>query len=384
MEHPVLVFAAATLIHGYAIEIAALLGVESHMIHPEPPQSVATAWVKRHRTALLIAGPALAAAIMLFFYLTGGRYVSTDDAYIQSARVDISANISARLDAIYVRDNQPVRAGAILLRLDPRRFEVAVREAEAQLAASRLKVQTLQATYRERLADQTAAQDTLAFQQKEYDRQVKLAQAGISSGAQLQQSAHDLASTRQKLEAAREESASAFAELSGDPNASPDSQPMVKEARAALDRANLELSDTVVRAPVDGVVTKVEQIQAGDYVQAAAPLFALVSNSHVWLEANFKETDLTNIRPGQSASFTVDAYPGQRFNATVESVSPGTGSSFSLLPPENSSGNWVKVVQRLPVRLSITGKPEAISLNAGMSAVVTVDTKPRSGLSGSD
>jgi len=354
------------------------------MIHPELPQSVANAWVRRHRTALLIAGPALAVAIILFFYLAGGRYVSTDDAYIQSARVDISANISARLDAIYVHDNQPVRAGAILLRLDPRRFEVAVREAEAQLAASRLKVQTLQAAYRERLTDQTAAQDTLSFQQREYDRQVKLAEAGISSNAQLEQSAHDLASTRQKLEAAREESASAFAELSGDPNASPDSQPMVKEALAALDRANLELSDTVVRAPVDGVVTKVEQIQAGDYVQAAAPLFALVSTKQVWLEANFKETDLTNIRPGQSASFTVDTYPGQRFSATVQSVSPGTGSSFSLLPPENSSGNWVKVVQRLPVRLSIMGKPENISLNAGMSAVVTVDTKQAPGLSGSD
>ena len=159
---------------------------------------------------------------------------------------------------------------------------------------------------------------------------------------------------------------------------------MVKEALAALDRANLELSDTVVRAPVDGVVTKVEQIQAGDYVQAAAPLFALVSTKQVWLEANFKETDLTNIRPGQSASFTVDTYPGQRFSATVQSVSPGTGSSFSLLPPENSSGNWVKVVQRLPVRLSIMGKPENISLNAGMSAVVTVDIKQAPGLSGSD
>jgi membrane fusion protein (multidrug efflux system) len=384
MEHLFRFLVPAAPTSGYAIEIAALLDVESHMIHPEPRQSVANAWVRRHRTALLIAGPALAVAIILFFYLAGGRYVSTDDAYIQSARVDISANISARLDAIYVHDNQPVRAGAILLRLDPRRFEVAVREAEAQLAASRLKVQTLQAAYRERLTDQTAAQDTLSFQQREYDRQVKLAEAGISSNAQLEQSAHDLASTRQKLEAAREESASAFAELSGDPNASPDSQPMVKEALAALDRANLELSDTVVRAPVDGVVTKVEQIQAGDYVQAAAPLFALVSTKQVWLEANFKETDLTNIRPGQSASFTVDTYPGQRFSATVQSVSPGTGSSFSLLPPENSSGNWVKVVQRLPVRLSIMGKPENISLNAGMSAVVTVDIKQAPGLSGSD
>ena len=340
----------------------------------DQPQTVAVAWVGRHRKALLIAGPALAAVIVLIFYLTGGRYVSTDDAYIQSARVDISANISARLDAMYVHDNQVVTKGTVLFRLDPRRFAVAVREAEAQLAAARLRVQSLQASYRERLADQTAAQDTLTFQQREYDRQVKLAQAGISSGAQLEQSEHDLAATRQKLAAAREESASAFADLNGDPNASPESQPMVKQAAAALDRANLELSDTVVRAPIDGIVTKVEQVQVGDYVQAAAPLFALVSTKDVWLEANFKETDLTNIKPGQTASFSLDTYPEQTFTAQVESVSPGTGSSFSLLPPENSSGNWVKVVQRLPVRLSIASRPENMSLNAGMSAVVTVDT----------
>src|ERR1700723_2206912 len=179
------------------------------MTQPDQSRTVAVAWIRRYRGTLLIAGPVLVALVILAFYLSGGRYVSTDDAYIQSARVDISANISARLDTIYVHDNQLVRAGTILLRLDPRRFEVAVREAEAQLAASRLKVQTLQAAYRERLTDQTEAQDTLSFQQREYDRQVKLADAGISSNAQLEQSAHDLASTRQKLEAAREESASA-------------------------------------------------------------------------------------------------------------------------------------------------------------------------------
>jgi membrane fusion protein (multidrug efflux system) len=268
----------------------------------------------------------------------------------------------------------------VLFALDPSRFEVAVQEAEAQLAAARLKVQTLQATYQERLADQAAAQDTLSFQQKEYDRQVKLADAGISSHQQLEQSEHDLSSTKQKLLAAREESASAFADLNGDPNAPLDSQPGVKQAQAALDRAKLDLSYTMVRAPVDGVVTKVEQIQVGDYIQTGAPLFALVSDKNVWLEANFKETDLTYIRPGQKASFTIDTYPGRDFAAVVESVSPGTGSSFSLLPPENSSGNWVKVVQRLPVRLAITDPPADVLLNAGMSVVVSVDTGRRRNL----
>lgn len=346
------------------------------MDRPEDLESSRTGWVRQHRKSLLVAGPALLGAIALVLYLTGGRYISTDDAYVQIAKVQVSANISGRLIEIAVRDNQMVRAGTVLFRLDPARFEIAVREAQAQLAAARLKIQALQAAYRERQADQKAAEDLLAYQQREYDRQHTLEESGISSRAQLDQSAHDLAAVRQKLAAARQQTASALSELGGDPDAAADSQPGVRQAQAVLDRARLDLSYATVRAPMDGIVTKVEQVQVGNYIEAAAPLFALMSSRNIWVEANFKETDLAQLHPGQSAEFSVDAYPGEIFRGTVESASPGTGSSFALLPPENSSGNWVKVVQRLPVRLTIEAK-EGLPLRAGMSVGATVDTGRR-------
>jgi membrane fusion protein, multidrug efflux system len=335
-----------------------------------PPKN----WFGRNRRLLLVAGPVVIVAAALVFYLMTGRYVSTDDAYIDAARVDISTEVSGRIAEIDVRDNQFVRKGQILFRLDTPSFNIAVADARAQLAAALLKVPSLQAAYRQRLADQAAAKSTLEYDQRELARQTELQAQGISSRAQLDQAKNNFQSAEQQLAAAEQQSASALADLGGNADAEPASLPLVRQAQASLDHALLQLSYTVVHAPMDGIVAKVDQIEVGDHVNAAAPLFALVSNHDLWVEANFKETDLTYMRAGQRATFSVDAYPGLTFTGRVLSTSPGTGSSFSLLPPENASGNWVKVVQRLPVRLSIDNN-QGVPLAAGMSVEADVDTE---------
>ncbi|HEY2009979.1 MAG TPA: HlyD family secretion protein [Rhizomicrobium sp.] len=341
---------------------------------PTSPQPAG--WFGRNRRVLLIGGPVLLLLAALFFYMLTGRYVSTDDAYVQSARVDISTEVSGRIAEIDVHDNQLVRKGQVLFRLDPARFRIAVADAQAQLSAAQIKVLALRADWRQRQADEAAARSALAFASREFDRQTRLQAQGISSRAQLDQAKTNFQSAQQQLAAAQQQTASALADLGGNADAPADSLPIVRQAQATLDHALLELSYTVVHAPIDGIVTKVEQIQVGDHINAAAPLFALMSKSDIWVEANFKETDLTHMRPGQSATFAIDAYPGRTFTGKVTSTSPGTGSSFSLLPPENSSGNWVKVVQRLPVRLSIDSNGD-VPLAAGMSVVAEVDTQHR-------
>ena len=337
-------------------------------------------WAQRHRLALMVGGPLLLAVAGGALYLTGGRYVSTDDAYIQAGRVAVSANIAGQVTEVDVHDNEPVKKGAVLFRLDQRPLQIAVEDAKAKLQGSMLDIQALKAEYQQRVADLTAARDTLAYRQREMERQRKLAAAGISSQAQLDQARNAMQSATQGVESAQQVINSVLAKLGGNADLPVAQAPSVQAAQAMLDRADLNLSYGTVSASIDGIVTKVEQLQVGDYINAAAPVFTLVSTRNVYIEGNFKETDLAYMKPGQKATFRIDAYPGHVFSGRVASTSPGTGSSFSLLPPENASGNWVKVVQRVPVRISIDRDDSAIPLNPGLSVTVTVDTEHRRSL----
>ena len=338
-------------------------------------------WLARHRGVLMIGVPVLLLLAGLAVYAALARYESTDDAYVQAARVAISANISARVHDVRVHDNQFVHRGDVLFRLEDRRFLIAEQDAAARLAASRLQIGAMKALYRQKLADLKGTRDELAYQQREYARQKRLAASGIASGAQLDKAAQALQAAQQAVEAREQDAATVLANLGGDAGIAVDDHPLVRQAQAALDRARLNLSYTIVYAPIDGIVTKVDQLQPGDYVTAATPVFSLVSKTDVWIVANFKETALTHMRPGQTARIKIDAWPGHELTGKVSSMSPGTGSSFSLLPPENATGNWVKVVQRVPVRVSIDDS-HGLPLHDGLSATVRIDTKYRPALLG--
>jgi membrane fusion protein (multidrug efflux system) len=331
---------------------------------------------QRLRLPLMLLGPAVVAIGALWWYVTSGRYVETDDAYIQSARTMISADIAGRVMAVEVHDNQRVTKGQVLYRLDPASYQASVNDAQAQLGIARLQVQALKATYQQKLAENKSAQETLDYSQREYDRQKKLLGSGVSSQQQFDQASNGLEVARQRVAATQQDIANVLAQLGGNPDIPINDHPMVQRVQAVLDGRQIDLKDTVIRAPDDGTVTKVDQLQIGDYITAATPVFSLMSDRK-WVEANFKETELTHMRPGQDATVEIDTYPGVEFHAKVASLSPGTGLTFSLLPPENATGNWVKVVQRLPVRLTLDDVGPDTPLHAGLSVTVNVDTKHR-------
>jgi len=329
------------------------------------------------RGILLIGVPVVALAVTGFIYATGGRYVGTEDAFTKADTVPISADVSARVVAIEVKDNQQVAAGQVLFRLDDEAFRLALAKAESKLAQTRNDILALQAIYRQKQADLRSAQAQLAYAQSDNAREAALAAQGYAAKAKLDDTRRALDMARQLTDGDRQAMNAIVAQLGGDPEKPVDQQAAYLQALAERDQAALDLRHTLVTAPSAGTVGQVPSLQVGMYLAAGTQAFSLVRTNNVWIEANMKETDLTYVRPGQSATVIIDTYPDRSWKAEVTSISPASGNELSVLPAQNATGNWVKVVQRIPVRLELETLPSDPPLSAGMSAVVEIDTGHR-------
>ncbi len=326
------------------------------------------------RLLLLVVVPVIALIIAGVFYITGGRYVGTDDAFTKADTVPVSADVSARVAAIEVHDNEHVRQGQVLFRLDDETFRIALQKAEGKLAETKNNLTALQATYRQKLTDLGAAKAQLTFAQSDYNRQAALAAQGYAAKQKLDDTKRALDMARQTTGGDQQAIDAIIAQLGGDPDKPVEQQAAYLQALAERDQAALDLRHTVVTAPSAGTVGQVPSLQVGMYLNAGTQAFTLVRTDAIWVEANMKETDLTYVRPGQEATVTIDTYPDRSWKAKVTSLSPASGNELSVLPAQNATGNWVKVVQRIPVRLELELSPGDPPLSTGMSAVVSIDT----------
>lgn len=326
------------------------------------------------RPLLLFGVPLLLAAAGLYLYLTSGRYVSTDNAYVQQDVVSVSPDVSGRLVAVAVRENQRVRKGDVLFTIDPEPYRIALAQADADLANARVQVATLATDTGTAQADIADARAQITLAQATYQRQAELMKEGFTTRASFDAATQAVAAGRAKLATAVASQARARQQIgSGGASGQP---AQIQLALAKRAKAALDLQRTVVRAPADGIVSQTSRLQVGTITPSGVPALSLVVSKRAWVEANFKETDLDHMAVGQSAELDFDAYPGVTVRGRVESIGAGTGSQFSVLPAQNANGNWVKVTQRVPVRIAIESNPPRAMI-AGLSTDVTVDTGER-------
>ena len=337
----------------------------------------------RLRRVLMIAGVGAVIIIALGAYLTGGRYVGTDDSYVRAAQLPVTTDVSGVVHTVDVHQGQHVKKGQVLFTLDSRPFEIAAANAKAAREAARQDVLGSEATYQGLQAQVAAQEAQVRLAQSTYNRYLALAHSNAISPQTVDQARSTLASSQATLASLRQNAATQLSKLLGDPNLPPERAPAFMQAQASYDEMMRQLSHTIVRAPFEGDVTAVDSLQPGTLVISALSSFSttsavgLVSTTDLWIEANMKETDLTRVSVGNPVAVTVDTYPGKTWDCHVDAISRGTATTFSALPSENASSNWVKVVQRIPVRVACKVGPNDPSLRAGMSADVEIDTGRR-------
>jgi membrane fusion protein (multidrug efflux system) len=310
----------------------------------------------------------------VYFWVTGGRFQETENANLRQARVTIASEIAGRITAVNLHENQAVKAGDLLFAVDPEPYRIALAQADASLAGARLNVEQLRAALGQAEAQQRSAQGEIGYLTQELERQTALSDKGVTTQSSLDTARRNLDKARDAERAAAQAVIGAKAALGGNPDIQTNQHPSVLAAQATRDRAAYNLEQATVRAPADGIVSQAASFKEGQFVSPGSSLFTLVETDDVWVEANFKETQLTHMKLGQKAEVELDTFPGRPVEATVESIGAGTGAEFSLLPAQNATGNWVKVTQRIPVRLKIDAADADLLLRTGMSATVNVDT----------
>jgi membrane fusion protein (multidrug efflux system) len=354
--------------------------------HPEPVAAVAAPpdiKIGRRRSLkrpVLFALLPVALVIGGYYYVNGGQTMSTDNAYIQADMVGLTTDVSGIVGKIDVHENEAVKAGQELFSLQSDSFRIALDGAQAQLGAVRNQILTLKASYQQSVSEITQAEADIPYFQLQFERQKNLVGSGATTRTAFDLAKHDLDAAKQKVAVAKAQAATTLAQLGGDANQPVEENPLYLQAKSNVDNARRELDHSVVKAPFDGIVTNVNSLHVGSYLESSAQAFSLVATNRLWIAASPKETELTYVKPGQTATIYVDTYPGVGWKGRVESISPASGSSFSLLPAQNTTGNWVKVVQRIPMRVSIEDAEGKPPLRVGMSTVVDVDTGHARGL----
>jgi membrane fusion protein (multidrug efflux system) len=329
---------------------------------------------KRLRMILLVALPAIALLAGIGFYLSGGRYISTDNAYIGAQKVLITPDVSDKIIHVAVVEGQHVKPGDELFTLDPIPFRLALEQTQAKLAGARSNYNKLKTTLASLTTLVELAKKNVEFKQRDVDRKLKLLSTQAGSQADVDTAGAALVTAQLQAQFATQQRDTTLSQLLGERNLPLEKFPEYAQAKAALDQAQRDFNHTIVRAPISGIATQVDNIQVGRFVAAGTPILSVIDDGAPWVEANPKETDITYLRVGQKASLAVDSFPDHTFQGTVIAVSPGTGAQFSILPPQNATGNWVKVVQRVPVRIAFDKDEDTHLLRAGMSVNVEIDT----------